>query len=191
MSRNKQNIFSSSPKKFFKTNARSSYPRSQGSSNYSNEVSSTTGNSLDSRHSPAASSREAPSPQTASPHLVLSVSQIQTSGGLLILNQQQQELHHQQQQMQHHLGMTQHHPIASEQPLLASTAVDHANGISSAVRSLNSLSDFADANGSGNSTGNGFDFSANDSLLTENAAKIKESSANQQQQPLMSLKRLA
>ena len=109
---------------------------------------------------------------------------------------------HHQQSLHHQLnGISPHHP--SEQPLLASDP-NCGSGITSAVRSLNSLSDFSDchANGTGNAGGSGgFDFSASDSLLTENAIKIKDggnSSNNssstqqqqqqQQQQPLMDFK---
>ena len=128
--------------------------------------------------------------KVSSPHLVLSVSQIQTSGGLLILNSQQQ-----QQQQQHHQDLLHHHHHQqqqlngvhpSEQPLLASEC---GNGISSAVvRSLTALSDFESGNNA-TPVNNGFDFSASDSLLTE--SKVKEPvqpQQQQQQQPLLDFK---
>ena len=103
------------------------------------------------------------------PHLVLSVSQIQTSGGLLILNNQQQQQQHGHPHP-HHLGEQQYHPngltplhhgghghsIGQPDPhasrnsdSMESNASSSPSGaatvspVSSAVRSLTSLSDFS------------------------------------------------
>jgi len=167
----------------------------RGQASYA-QVSSTTGN-LDSRQSPAEGSssplqehdHQMHGQTNIPPHLVLSVSQLQNTGGLIVLNNGEamqhqhphaahnlHQLHMQQQALQHmvpqeqpllschsmqqqHHMMQQHlrasagetslegHQSASRPPSSSSSA---GNAVSSAVRSLNSLSDFDSGGGGGN-----------------------------------------
>ena len=140
-----------------------------GGGSYS-QVSSTTEN-LDVRQSPDAavspSARSARSQQETPPHLVLSVSQVQTSNGLLILNSQQNSQPHAHAHLDPvtghmippgggggggvthlnslppHLAYPPHPPAAPPPPPPRSESLDGgSSAVSSAVRSLNSLSDF-------------------------------------------------
>ena len=152
------------------------------------QVSSTTENLDHVRHSPDAgvvAGHHAPSPRLAAhrgaqdvpPHLVLSVSQVQTSNGLLILNSGAPGAHHPQPHLDPvtghmvpgggggggHLSALPHlaaaaaaaayhgmehppHPPPPPPPprsdSLDGGSVASSNAVSSAVRSLNSLSDF-------------------------------------------------
>ncbi|XP_059085704.1 calmodulin-binding transcription activator 1-like isoform X2 [Tigriopus californicus] len=166
---------------FFKANDRyyGSHPsQGNGPSSYS-QVSSTTGN-VDSRQSPGTPS---PQNQPMNPsHLVLSVSQIQTNNGLLILNNQN---HHNQPYLpqhpahpnphQHHsTGMTNLHAHQHPEQAVSSNQSDSVDShgssrnspsattsVSSALRSLNNLSDFALEN-----NGNYEPYSVTDTLLS-------------------------
>eukprot|EP00095_Tigriopus_kingsejongensis_P010378 maker-scaffold251_size238241-snap-gene-1.17 protein:Tk10378 transcript:maker-scaffold251_size238241-snap-gene-1.17-mRNA-1 annotation:"calmodulin-binding transcription" len=155
---------------FYKANERyypSHHPQGSGSSSYS-QVSSTTGN-IDSRQSP-----ETPSPQNQA-HLVLSVSQIQTNNGLLILNNQPNPNQPGQAylpQHPHHMSQlhNQNHPeqiVSSNQ----SDSIDShgssnspnatTSSVGSALRSLTNLSDFTLEN-----NGNYDPYSVTDTLLS-------------------------